>query len=87
MHLQGPGAETAVPAERRGRYLGVLDRLPELQELGVTAVVLGPVSQCGPGMGPWGRNPLAFFAPDTKLASGGPLTAAAELKTVRITDE
>ena len=34
----------AVPSEHKGRLLGIIDRLPELVEAGVTAVVLNLVS-------------------------------------------
>ncbi|GLC33109.1 hypothetical protein PLESTB_000369500 [Pleodorina starrii] len=70
-----------VPPERRGKYLGILDRLDHLKAVGVTCVMLAPVSlgAAGPEGGP--RRPLALFAPDPAYAVGGPLAAAAELKT------
>jgi len=76
----GPDAEKVVPKERQGKYLGMLDRLQEIVKLGVTTVVLGPVCQCAPGIGAWGRNPTNFFAPDIKYAINGPMNAANELK-------
>ncbi|KAF5835118.1 glycoside hydrolase superfamily [Dunaliella salina] len=78
----GPEAARAVPLERQGKYLGILDRLQELVDGGVTGVLLGPCCLSGPGMGPYGRSPLSLMAPDPQFAQGGNLTAAAELKTV-----
>ncbi|PNH04326.1 hypothetical protein TSOC_009519 [Tetrabaena socialis] len=78
-----PGSE-AVPPEHRGKYLGVLDRVPELQAMGATTVLLGPVALSGPTPGAdpaaGARSPLSLMAPDPSLAVAGPLAAAGELK-------
>jgi len=79
--------DSSVPSERRGKYLGVLDRLPALVESGATAVLLDSVAYSGPTLspGPGGtqrRTPLSLMAPDPKFAVGGPMTAAQELKQV-----
>ncbi|MEZ4583084.1 MAG: hypothetical protein R3A10_15860 [Caldilineaceae bacterium] len=44
MHVRGFTANpnSGVPASRRGTYLGVIDKIPYLQELGITAVELLP---------------------------------------------
>ncbi len=48
----------------RGTYTGVIEKIPYLQDLGVTAVELMPVFQCDPQEGShWGYMPLNFFAP------------------------
>jgi isoamylase len=72
LHVRGFTAHesAAVPDPRRGRYLGVIDRIPHLQELGVTVVELMPVFQTDPRSGDyWGYMPLGFFAPHAGYAS------------------
>jgi glycogen operon protein len=56
----------------RGTYLGVVEKIPYLKELGVTAVELMPVFQFDPQEGNyWGYMPLSFFAPHQGYAGGG----------------
>ncbi len=51
--------------------------------MGATAVMLTPVTLGGQGLGPFGRAPFSFFAPEPDFASGGhPSAAAEELKQV-----
>ncbi|HWQ15130.1 MAG TPA: glycogen debranching protein GlgX [Roseiflexaceae bacterium] len=53
----------------RGTYAGLIEQIPYLQSLGVTAVELLPVQQFDPQDAPpgltnyWGYSPIAFFAP------------------------
>ncbi|MCA9125571.1 MAG: glycogen-debranching protein [Planctomycetales bacterium] len=48
----------------RGTFAGIVQKLPYLKELGVTAVELMPVFQFDPADGNyWGYMPLSFFAP------------------------
>ncbi len=55
---------SGVAAERRGTFAGVIDKIPYLQDLGVTAVELMPVYQFDPQEGNyWGYMPLNFFSP------------------------
>ena len=71
LHVGGftrhPSAE--VPPERRGTYAGLVEKIPYLKALGVTAVELLPVQQFDPYDAPggrpnyWGYSPVAFFAP------------------------
>lgn len=64
-----------------GKYSGVLDRIPEIRALGATAVMLTPVTLGGAGLGPMGRAPFSFFAPEPNFASDfDPAAAANELK-------
>ncbi|NJM97583.1 MAG: glycogen debranching protein GlgX [Phormidesmis sp. RL_2_1] len=55
--------------EKRGTYAGVIEKIPYLQSLGITAVELMPVQQFDPSDAPfgltnyWGYSPVAFFAP------------------------
>lgn len=78
MHVRGftqhPSCD--VTPDHRGTYLGVVDKIPYLQSLGVTAVELMPVqhfdAQEAPGdlTNYWGYSPIAFFAPHYGYASG-----------------
>ncbi|HOU12175.1 MAG TPA: glycogen debranching protein GlgX [Anaerolineae bacterium] len=71
MHVGGftkhPGS--GVAPEKRGTYAGVIEKIPYLQSLGITAVELLPVQQFDPQDAPkglsnyWGYSPVAFFAP------------------------
>ena len=59
----------------------MLDRLPEIKEAGITAVMLTPVTLSGEGLGPFGRAPFSFFAPDPQMAtSDSPEGASLEMK-------
>ena len=71
LHVRGFTAHpsSGVPAERRGTFAGLIDRIPYLLDLGVTVVELMPVFQFDPGEGNyWGYNPISFFAPHTTYA-------------------
>ena len=54
---------------KRGTYAGVVEKIPYLQQLGITAVELLPVFQFDPQDAPqgrtnyWGYSPVSFFAP------------------------
>src|SRR5262249_16856923 len=54
---------------RRGTYAGLIDKIPYLQDLGLSAVELLPVFAFDEEDGPpglcnyWGYQPLSFFAP------------------------
>jgi len=67
LHVRGftnsPSSGVAVP--RRGSFAGVIDKIPYLRELGVTAVELMPVHQFDPqeSNNYWGYSTLNFFAP------------------------
>ena len=69
-----------------GTYRGLMEKIPYLKELGVTAVELMPVyefNECQvPGINPqtgkplrnyWGYDPVAFFAPKASYSSAGGL--------------
>lgn len=78
----------------RGSYLGVIEKIPHLLELGVNAVELLPVFefdefefQRRPNprdhmMNTWGYSTINFFAPMSRYASagGGPANASREFK-------
>jgi isoamylase len=73
MHVRGftahPGS--GVAPGKRGTYAGLVEKIPYLQGLGITAVELLPVYQFDPLTAPpgltnyWGYQPIAFFAPHT----------------------
>jgi isoamylase len=65
LHVRGftMRPNSGVKPERRGTYLGFMDKIPYLKELGVTAVELLPVHQFDPQEGTyWGYMPLNFFS-------------------------
>ncbi len=72
LHVRGfTQSETSgLSRSRRGTFLGVVDKIPYLKRLGVTAVELMPVFQFDPQEGNyWGYMPLNFFAPHEAYAS------------------
>jgi len=70
----------------RGTYAGLVEKIPYLKDLGVTAVELLPVFQYDPQHAPngtnyWGYQPLSFFAPHQAYsARPGPLGALDEFR-------
>lgn len=64
-----------VIAKHRGTYAGLVDKIPYLKELGVSAVELLPVFQFDPQdarpgkTNYWGYSPISFFAPHAEYAS------------------
>ena len=77
MHVKGFTAHpsSGVSDTRRGTYAGLIDKIPYLQDLGITAVELLPVFQfdvqdCPPGrVNYWGYAPVSFFAPHQAYSS------------------
>jgi glycogen operon protein len=79
MHVRGftRHPSSGVPAPTRGTYAGLIEKIPYLQRLGITAVELLPVFQfdeqsCPPGQGRvnyWGYAPVSFFAPHQAYSS------------------
>ncbi len=68
-------ADSGVAAERQGTYLGLIEKLPYLKDLGVTAIELLPVFAFDPADAPpgrdniWGYSPLSWFTPHQGFAS------------------
>ena len=66
---------SGVTAELRGTYAGMIEKIPYLQDLGITAVELLPIFQfdrqdCPPGLvNYWGYSPISFFAPHAGYSS------------------
>jgi len=72
MHVKGFTARSnsGVAPEKRGTFLGLIEKIPYLQELGVTVVELLPVHQFDPQEGSyWGYMTLSFFAPHEGYAA------------------
>ena len=77
MHVAGftRHPNSGLPAERRGTYAGLVEKIPYLQELGITAVELLPVFQFDASDAPlglvnyWGYSPVSFFAPHCAYSS------------------
>ncbi|MDA7950866.1 MAG: glycogen debranching protein GlgX [Pirellulaceae bacterium] len=72
MHVRGFTKDPTSQVQSPGTYLGILEKIPYLKELGVTAVELMPVHEFPifdfsgkPKELPnyWGYDPLAFFSP------------------------
>ncbi len=77
MHVRGFTIDpsSGVTAKHRGTYAGLIEKIPYLQDLGITAVELLPVFQFDVQEAPaglrnyWGYNPISFFVPHTQYAS------------------
>ncbi len=77
MHVRGftQNKNSGVSSKKRGTYAGLIDKIPYLQDLGVTAVELLPVFQFDAQEAPpgktnyWGYNPVSFFAPHHAYSS------------------
>ena len=79
MHVRGFTKSPSSGVEHPGTYLGVIEKIPYLKSLGVTAVELMPLHEF-PTESPsgikketsnyWGYDPMAFFAPHRGYASG-----------------
>jgi isoamylase len=90
MHVRGFTRSKSSAVEPAGGYLSLIDKIPYLRSLGITAVELMPVHEFSTldrfGRQPacpnyWGYNPLAFFAPHRGYAlSGKPGSQVREFK-------
>ena len=72
VHVKGFTQHTssAVPEHRLGTFLGLIEKIPYLKSLGITAIELMPVFQFDPQEGNyWGYMPLSFFAPHDAYCS------------------
>ncbi len=76
MHVRGftRHPSSGVAPEQRGTYAGLIEKIPYLQDLGITAVELLPVFQFDPYDAPrgrinyWGYSPVSFFAPHVQYS-------------------
>jgi isoamylase len=66
---------SGVASTKHGTYAGLIEKIPYLKDLGVTAVELLPVFQFDPQDAPegrvnyWGYQPVSFFAPHHAYSS------------------
>mgnify|MGYP006284802535 CR=1 FL=1 len=83
-HVRGLTIHESAGVEHPGTYQGLIEKLPYLKELGITAVELMPVQEfnedeidrVNPETGEplknyWGYNPVAFLAPESFYCSRG----------------
>jgi glycogen operon protein len=96
LHLRGFTRHPTSGVSRPGTYLGAIEKIPYLVELGVTTVELLPLCEfdetenprANPATGErlfnfWGYSPVSFFAPKAAYAASSERGAAAvELKTL-----
>ncbi len=89
MHVRGftRHPNSGVTPGKRGAYAGLIEKIPYLQHLGVTAVELLPVFQFDPQDAPggrvnyWGYCPVSFFAPHLQYSvSGDPVAVVDEFR-------
>ena len=77
MHVRGftYHPSSGVAEKNRGSFAGLIEKIPYLQQLGITAVELMPVFQFDPQDSPtglvnyWGYAPISFFAPHQAYSS------------------
>ena len=89
-HLAGftKNPNSGVAPERRGTFAGMIEKIPYLVELGITAVEFLPIFQFDPQETPsglsnyWGYNPVSFFAPHAQYGSSknSPLSVLDEFR-------
>jgi glycogen operon protein len=78
-HVRGFTRDESSRTEHPGTYLGIIEKIPHLKSLGITAIELMPVHEF-PILSPqgkrlerpnyWGYDPMAFFAPHRGYAVG-----------------
>jgi isoamylase len=77
MHVRGftRHPSSGVSESKRGTYAGLIEKIPYLQQLGITAVELLPIFQFDPQDAPrglvnyWGYAPISFFSPHHSYSS------------------
>jgi isoamylase len=77
MHVRGftRHPSSGVAEKSRGTFAGLIEKIPYLQQLGITAVEVMPVFQFDPQDAPpgrvnyWGYAPVSFFAPHQEYSS------------------
>lgn len=86
MHVRGftRNQNSGVSESKQGKFAGVVEKIPFLKELGVTAVELMPIHQFDPKeKNYWGYMTLNFFAPNNSYAfDQSPGGAIREFKTM-----
>jgi len=89
LHVRGftQHPSSGIAVSKRGTYAGLIEKIPYLKELGITAVELLPVFQFDPQNAPegrvnyWGYQPISFFAPHHAYSScADPLAVVDEFR-------
>src|SRR5688572_7641557 len=88
LHVRGftRHPSSGVTTHKRGTFAGLVEKIPYLKDLGITAVELLPVFQFDPydaptGVNYWGYQPVSFFAPHHAYSSQkGPLAVLDEFR-------
>jgi isoamylase len=89
LHVRGftVHPSSGLAESKRGTYAGLIQKIPYLKQLGITAVELLPVFQFDPQDAPrgrtnyWGYSPVSFFAPHQAYSSRQePLSAVNEFR-------
>jgi glycogen operon protein len=83
-HVRGFTIDPSSGADHAGTFRGLIQKIPYLKELGITAVELLPIQEIGekeldrtnPATGEvlsnyWGYSPIGFFAPMSRYATAG----------------
>jgi glycogen operon protein len=78
MHVRGFTNHPSSGVAHPGTFLGIVEKIPYLEELGIGAVELLPVMASYTEkrlrdlglVNYWGYNPIALFAPDARFAAG-----------------
>jgi len=91
MHVRGFTRHSSSQVSHPGTYLGIIEKIPYLKKLGINAVELMPIFEFDeiicknshpdtqhPLVNYWGYNPLHFFAPMRRYASGKDLFSPVE---------
>ena len=74
LHMRGLTMASALPREQKGNYLGILAKLPELAELGVTSLEFMPLYDfeevLTDKINYWGYGDAFYFAPKASYFGG-----------------
>ncbi len=83
-HVRGLTIHASSGVDHPGTYRGLVEKLPYLKDLGITAIELMPIQEFNefeinranpltgePLRNYWGYNPVAFMAPKARYASAG----------------
>ena len=77
LHVKGftKNPNSGIEADKAGTYTGLIEKIPYLKDLGITAVELLPIFQFDEQDAPegktnyWGYSPISFFAPHGAYSS------------------
>ncbi len=78
VHVKGFTRHISSRVKNRGTYLGFIEKIPYLKQLGITSVELMPIHESCPqdflikkGLSDyWGYNSIGYFAPESSYSTG-----------------